>query len=459
MSLTDTFDSSLTELSGGSAAGKRYLLAVSGGMDSMCMADLFLNSRRHPAFGMAHVNFSLRGDESDGDEELVRSWAESHAIEFHTIRFDTSAYAGEHSLSIEMAARELRYSWFETLIEQYRYDFLAIAHNRNDSVETLFINLLRGSGINGITGIRRLNGKIIRPLSGITRKEISEYISTHSVPYRDDSTNFGTDYSRNKIRNLIFPILETINPSFLETIARDMEHFRQAADILDETFGGIKRELISDINEASVIDRKALTGTGHPDYYAFRLLTPFGFNSAQIQDILSSSASGHTFTSPSHVLITDRDTLKVYPLSETIPVPISIDAPGILAFGNLKITLELRPITSDFDPHPTRGTLFFDATDLKYPLTCRSWHEGDRFRPFGMKGSRKVSDFFTTLKLDLRTKNQQPIMCDASGRIICIPPHRIDDRFRLTSSTRTVGVVSVQETDGIRPLVEQKVQN
>lgn len=444
MDLAGTFDSALTALSEGHTSGKRYLLAVSGGMDSMCMADLFLNSPLHPSFSIAHVNFSLRGDESDADQQFTRDWAETRGIRFHTIRFDTAAYAREHSVSIEMAARELRYGWFDTLMAEYGYDLLAVAHNRNDSVETLFLNLLRGTGTNGITGIRKANGKIIRPILDFTRKEIKEYVTTRSIPYRDDRTNFETDYSRNKIRNLVFPILETINPSFLDTLARDMAHFEQAADILEETFISIREKLIREENGISVIDLAALHSTGHAAYYAFRILTPFGFNSSQIRDIIDSSISGNIFRSPSHELITDRNTLKVYPISEELPSPVIIDGPGTYAFGNTKVTLEIRPITTDFNPHPGTGTLFFDATNVNFPITCRSWREGDRFRPFGMKGSRKLSDFFTTLKLDLRTKNRQPIILDASDRIICIPPHRIDDRFRLTSSSRTVGIITVK---------------
>lgn len=443
MNLAGTFDQTLTSLSGGSTSGKRYLLAVSGGMDSMCLAELFLRSRHHPDFSLAHVNFSLRGEESDEDEQLVRNWAESRGITFHHTRFDTTAYARQHSLSIEMAARELRYRWFETLLTDFHYDFLAVAHNRNDSVETLFLNLLRGTGINGITGIRKINGKTIRPLLDLTRKDISEYAVGHSIPYRDDHTNFENDYSRNKIRNLVFPVLETINPSFLDTIAWDMEHFAQASDILEETFEQIKGILLTEQGGAAVIDLKKLNATGHREYYSFRILKPFGFNSAQIHDILDTTASGHIFISRGYELVTDRDTLKIYPLTEQTPVPVTIDAPGTFAFGNTTLTIEIRPLAPGFDPHPAPGTLFFDATDLCFPLICRIWQEGDRFRPFGMKGTRKLSDYFTSLKLDIRTKNRQPVLCDAAGHIICIPPHRIDDRFRLTASTRTVGILTI----------------
>ncbi|MBQ0006021.1 MAG: tRNA lysidine(34) synthetase TilS, partial [Alistipes sp.] len=403
---------------------KKYLLAVSGGIDSMCMAELFLNCSLRPDFAIAHVNFSLRGEESDADERLTRSWAEKNGIHYHCIRFDTNAFALEKSLSIEMAARELRYGWFESLIEEFGYDFLSVAHNRNDSVETFFLNILRGTGIDGITGIRKYNGKIIRPLIEIERKDIFSYVSSRTIIYRDDRSNFENEYSRNKIRNLAFPIFETINPSFLDTVSRDMEHFSQAAAILDDISQEIKKKVVSYENGATVIDMRALKETAHTDFHAFHILNPFGFNSSQIKEITDTTSTGKHFSSPKYDLITDRNSLRLYPTEREIPSSVTINGPGTFRFGDFELHLAVTLVVSDFNVHPPHGTLYFDATKLEFPIVCRTWQEADRFHPFGMKGSRKISDFFTTLKLDRIAKKQQPIICDASDRIICIPPFR-----------------------------------
>ncbi len=445
MDLSVEFESTLKNLSGGTVSGKKYLLAVSGGIDSMCMAELFLNCSLKPYFGIAHVNFSLRGEESDADERLTRSWAGKNGIPYHCIRFDTTAFAREKSLSIEMAARELRYGWFESLIEKFGYDFLSVAHNRNDSVETFFLNILRGTGIDGITGIRKCNGKIIRPLIEIGRNDIFSYVSSRAIMYRDDHSNFENEYSRNKIRNLAFPIFETINPSFLDTVSKDMEHFSQAAAILDDISQEITKKTVSYKNGATVIDMRVLRNTAHTDFHAFHILNPFGFNPAQIKEILDTTSTGKHFSSPKYDLITDRNCLRLYPADREIPSKVTIDGPGAFRFGDFELHLAISPVVSEFNAHPPLGTLYFDATKLDFPILCRSWQEADRFRPFGMKGSRKLSDFFTTLKLDRIAKERQPIICDASDRIICIPPFRIDERFRITEASHIVGTITMKD--------------
>jgi len=446
--LPASFESALRTLSGGSVLGHRYLLAVSGGVDSMCMADLFLRSSQHPRFAVAHVNFSLRGDESDADERLVRGWAEEHGLKFHTVRFDTAGYAREHSVSVEMAARELRYGWFGELMDEFGYDLLAVAHNRNDSVETLFLNILRGTGIKGLSGIRPLSGRIIRPLLNVSREEISEYVGAGSVPFRVDRTNLETDYARNRIRNAVFPEFSRVNPSFLNTVSRDMEYFAEADDILDDVFSKVEREAVTKDGDVVLIRTAALDAAGHRRYWLYRILSAYGFNSSQVEDIDAAACgqSGPMFHGRGYDLIAGRGELKVFPSGERLPSPLEISGPGVFAFGNISLRIRVFPRPECFVPRPPSGVLYMDAAAFRFPLVCRCWRQADRFRPFGMKrGSRKLSDFFTGLKMDRREKSMQPVVCDASGRILCIPPLAIDDGMKIGKSSDMVAEVTIIE--------------
>ena len=239
MDIVREFDGALISLSDGKVEGRRYLLGVSGGIDSMCMARLFLDSHLSPEFAIAHVNFSLRGEESDGDMDSVVEWGRVHGIQVYTRTFDTKTYSAENSISTQMAARELRYGFFSELMDSEGFDFLAIAHNLDDSIETIFLNIARGTGLKGLSGIPVRNGRIIRPLMSISRARIREYVESNGVSYRDDRTNFESHYARNRVRNIIFPEFRKINPSFLNTVRRDAEYFREASDIIDGVYAGV----------------------------------------------------------------------------------------------------------------------------------------------------------------------------------------------------------------------------
>lgn len=441
------FDASLTTLTGGDIEGKKFLLAVSGGIDSMCMSNLFLLSSLHPVFGVAHVNFTLRGDDSDRDQELVRGWAEAHKVEFFTTVFDTKTYARQNAVSIEMAARELRYDWFYKLMEEHGYDYLCIAHNLNDTVETLFLNLLRGTGLRGLSGIRKVNGKIIRPMLSITRERISEFVHEHSVSYHDDVTNFETVYARNRIRNVVFPELKKINPSFLTTISRSMNFFGEAYDLLECFYQEKKDSLYKVKGDELTMDIAMLKSDEHSGYWLFKILNDKGFNGAQISQIdvcLASGQTGKIFRSPSHELLMDRGEIKVYPIVNEEEVTVTIDEPGVYNFKgtSFKFDIFIRP--AKFSVIPREGQLFFAAENVKFPLICRSWVAADKFRPFGMtKGAKKLSDFYTDLKMDRRAKSRQPVICDSDGNIICLPGLRIDDRYKIKTSTKIIAEVVI----------------
>lgn len=420
----------------------RVLIAVSGGIDSMSLAHLFYKIN-YSHFAVATVNFKLRVNESDLDEELVRSWALENSVRFFSTSFDTTDYALFKGISTQMAARELRYNWFFEIMNNDGYDALAIAHNLNDTVETLFLNILRGTGVDGLAAIRELvetpfkGKKIVRPLLGFTRKEIEEYAAKEGVEYRHDSSNFENHYSRNKVRNLVFPHFEQINSSFLQTIEKSICHFTAAGDILRDLYLQ-KRDLI--VSPGSSKERvelliEPLLSDKYADYWLFMLLEEYGFNSAQVKQISASLSGepGKIFFSPTHRALKDRDKIIVTPLAPQ-GNPLVSDQFNIDEIVEI-FTYERTP---QFIPVPSDKIFFMDAGKVRFPLSVRRWKSGDKFHPLGMSCSKKVSDFLTDIKRDRFTKEERCVLISAYGKIICLLGERIDDRFKITASTSRV---------------------
>lgn len=447
MDIIREFNSALAGLSDGRVEGRRYLLGVSGGIDSMCMAALFLRSELHPQFAVAHVNFSLRGEESDGDMASVEEWGHIHGVRVFTRTFDTKAYASENSVSTQMAARELRYAFFKELMDSEGFDFLSIAHNLDDSIETIFLNIARGTGLRGLAGIPVRNGRIIRPLLGVSRAQIRAYVAEEGVSYRDDHTNFESHYARNRVRNIIFPEFRKINPSFLNTVRRDSEYFREASQIIDGVYEGVRSRTCTQDGGVLLIDTRALLTEGHCGYWLNRMLREYGFNSGQVADIvrcMDSGQNGRVFRSGSHELLYGTEKMKVYPLMREEEGELCIDRPGVYDFKGLRFRIDFFPKPAAFSPVSDGSVLYFAADGLNMPLLCRGWRPADRFRPFGMRrGSKKLSDFFTDLKLDRIQKQAQPVLLDADGSIVCLPGLRIDDRFKIKTPTTVVAGVSI----------------
>lgn len=438
------FDTALESLSSEKERLSGILLAVSGGVDSMVMLSLAASSPLAGRIGAAHMNFSLRGAESDGDEALVRDWCAERGIPLFVKRVDTAAYAREHGVSIEMAARELRYAWFEELLGKEGFGCVAVAHNRNDSAETLILNLLRGTGLRGISGIRPRNGRIIRPMLGFSRSEIEDYARGNGIPYRTDSTNLESEYSRNRIRNEVFPEFEKINPSFLKSLSADMARFAEAGDYLTRKLAEEEPRFVRrtslECGALLEIDSAALASDPFRALRLFTLLEPYGFNSAQLEQLeaVIDGSAGKVFSVPGYRLVSGSGKWTLYE---------DVSDPSDLA-SRVSVTVIPRP--EGFNPaNPPAGTLYADASKLTFPLTFRRWQEGDSFRPLGMKGFRKVSDFFNDLKLDIEQKRRQIIVAtkDSAGaeQIVCIANRRLDDRFKVTEATDRIAVISLTE--------------
>lgn len=442
------------------------LLAVSGGIDSMCMADLFLRMEPSVPFAVAHCNFRLRGEESDGDEALVREWSREHDVQFFSTSFDTEKYAAERGVSIEMAARDLRYSWFADLCLEHGFAATAVAHNANDNAETLILNLLRGTGLKGLTGMAAVSNLpcgsvsgpfLIRPLLSFTRKQIEGYVYSHGIAYREDRTNALSDYKRNRIRNEIFPLFEKINPSFVRTLNREMKYLAEAEDVVTDWCRDASA--LPDIAGTALdmtggkIGISGLLAQSHWRYLLYYMLEPYGFNSAVLASVESLLVSertlaGKRFVSDTHMLFTTRDSLVVVPASSCFPADteeqdeIHVAAPGIFRINGRTVRVEEVQWTSDMPLKQPEGVLVMDADRLRAPFILRKWQAGDWLVPFGMRGRKKVSDIFADLKFDLLQKESSVMVVDprdreSSGRqrIAAVAGIRIDDRYRVNRET------------------------
>ncbi|WP_300704553.1 tRNA lysidine(34) synthetase TilS [Bacteroides sp.] len=403
----------------------KILVALSGGADSVALLRLLLTLGY--TCEAAHCNFHLRGAESDRDESFVRQLCKDLQVPLHIIHFDTEKEAEERHISIEMAARELRYGWFENIRNECGANVIAVAHHQDDSVETLLLNLIRGTGINGLRGIQPKNGNIVRPLLCLDRKEIIDYLQDIKQVYVTDSTNLQDEYTRNKIRLNLLPMMQDINPSVKESILKTSQHLNDAAIIYNK---GIEEAKLRVLTKEG-ISIHALQQEPAPETILFEILYPLGFNAAQVKDIYRAleGQSGKVFTSANFRVIKDRDLLLTSPVQE-ITKPI------------LDITEQA--YTQDFIIPRDKNKACFDADKLQHPLSLRLWQQGDTFVPFGMKGKKKVSDYLTDRKFSLPRKEQQWVLCCGED-IIWLVGERTDNRFRVDEKTKKVIIIMKNE--------------
>ena len=428
------------------------LLAVSGGVDSMVMADLSLHSSLKPLVAIAHCNFHLRGGESDSDESFVREWAENNGLRFFKKDFDTREYSASGRLSIEMAARELRYEWFADLCGTYGYTAVAVAHNANDNAETLILNLLRGTGLKGITGISRkstLPGSgtlLIRPMLDFTRKEIKEYALSRNILWHEDSTNSDSAYKRNLIRNEVFPLLGRINPAYVRTLNADIARFAQVQEVADDFFQEYSPAVSEKEGDGIRIFIPKLLAAPHREYLLFRLTEPYGFTSSALSDISrllaeGSPASGKRFYSDGYEAFTTRDSLVIAPRVESAGGDSSlvIEGEGEYSLGGVDFVVDC------IVPEDVRQPEGMLVMDIPFPFTVRKWKAGDWMRPLGMSGKKKLSDVFVSLKMSLVEKEKALVIADEGSHVLALLGRRIDDSVKITDpSSKPEGFIRIR---------------
>ncbi|MFC2090291.1 tRNA lysidine(34) synthetase TilS [Bacteroidota bacterium] len=416
---------------------QQVMLAVSGGIDSVVMADLF--SRSGYSFIILHCNFMLRGAESDGDEAFVRSLAAKYDAPVFVKHFETEAYAEENGISIQMAARKLRYDWFDEAGRQQGIERIATAHNLNDSVETILLNLARGTGIRGLTGIPIQTGKYIRPLLFASRNEIQEYAEERNIAYRVDSSNASRKYKRNMIRHDLLPLFEELNPSFLETMNENSRRLKETFQIYRKEVERVRGMLFSEKENHVEISIASLKELSPLSSWLYELFSDYGFSIDQcinIEKILESD-SGKQFISTSYRLYKDRNYLLLYRIEDSAFDRYYIDSPESKAV--LPFAMDIEILDKD-----TLGTLpddpsiaCLDLDKLNFPLTIRKWQHGDYFFPLGMEQIKKLSDFFIDNKVPVPEKNNTWILTSGKN-IVWIMGHRIDNRFKISSATKQI---------------------
>ena len=421
------------------AEGDRLVLALSGGVDSMVLADLLLKSKVD--FVVVHCNFHLRGEESDGDEKFVREFAEKHGVQCFVKHFETVEYAEEQGISIEMAARDLRYAWFEELRQQLDYEKIAVAHHADDQAETFFINLLRGAGIRGLKGMQPKNGCIIRPLLWVSREQIHQYAIENQILWHEDHTNAESVYLRNKIRNQLLPVFDELHPEARQGLYKSLEHLSAENELFREL---LKEKLTQIVRRDDGIQRVKVPEPVEGPTLSFQLLFEwlrnYGFNTDQCRFIFEAMETGigNKYFSPTHQLVIGRNELQLSEIRPVVDDKIQIEVGEEDVTSPIHLRFSQFEKESDFviDKSPNVALLDFDK--IQFPLTLRHWRHGDRFHPLGMKGSKLLSDFFVDQKFMEAQKQDIFLLVSADNQIIWVVGHRIDDRFKVTSETKSV---------------------
>ena len=444
---------------------KKYLVALSGGADSVCL--LLILKQLGYSVEAVHCNFHLRGDEADRDEQFCVSFCEKKQVPLHIIHFETREYAALHHLSIEMAARELRYHYFAALCRDLQTNGVCVAHHQDDSVETVLLNLIRGTGVHGLTGMAPLSVlesdlKVIRPLLSMSRHEIEQFLQDISQDYVTDSTNLQADMAvRNKIRMEVIPLLQQINPSVKNSIAETANRMYEVTKVLDDTIAKQLTTVMEEDDHPTLSDRVTLSinrlkALPSSEYALFYILKDYGFNPAQIEQVAQhlDAVPGTEFRSSTHQLLVDRDRLLIEPIQEQ-PKTMTIPEEGTYVYNeHMKFRIEKMTVadlqTKDHEKSVAsilsslpKNTAVLDAAQIRFPLVIRPVQQGDRFQPFGMKGSKLISDYLTDRKCTLFDKRRQLVVTDVDNKILWLVNERPDDCCRVTESTQEVLQVSI----------------
>ncbi len=405
-----------------------YLVALSGGADSVALL-LLLDEMGYQTHAI-HCNFHLRGEESDRDERFCEGLCQQKNIPFHRVHFDTLMYAETHKVSVEMAARELRYRYFEQLRNDIGAAGVCVAHHRDDAVETVLLNLVRGTGLRGLTGIQPKNGNILRPLLCLSRKEIEAYLRTKGQEYVTDSTNLEADVQRNVIRLKVLPLLQELNPAVSENIQRTAENLLEAQQVLDAV-----SNLFDDVKELELNELKKF---GSSEYIVYQWAKQYGFNGAQVRQIMEAE-TGRVFSSPAgYDLLVDRGRLLVEPSLKPMK-PLLIPEEGTYVLDHqMRLSVKKEPAWISKDA----AIATVDASKVRFPLTVRRVEEGDVMQPYGMEGQKLLSDLMTDRKMTLFEKRRQLVVTDADHQVVWLVGIRINHRFRVLDTTTEVLTLS-----------------
>lgn len=423
--------------------GKKLLIAISGGIDSIVLTHILYKLKYD--ISMAHCNFSLRAKESNQDELFIKELGEKLMIPTFTVQFDTNSYASEKGISTQMAARELRYNFFQEISNEHEIDYIVTAHQKDDVIETFLINLTRGTGLDGLTGIPEINGNIVRPLLPFSRNEILVYATRKKLQWREDSTNSSIKYVRNKIRHKVVPFLKELNPSLLETFSNTLDNLKGSQQIVNDRIQIIKKQVVTSVNNDLHFNVIQLKELNNPKVYLYELLKDYGFTEwDDISDLLEAQSGKQVF-SKSHRLLKDRETLILSELiKEDTLEYFEIPENTLKLKKPVKLKLEKIDIPFDTKNHQnkvfsellldTNNNISIDYDKIEFPLTIRKWKKGDYFYPIGLNGKKKISKFFKDEKLSLVEKENSWLLC-SKNEIVWVIGKRLDDRFKVTKTT------------------------
>jgi len=414
---------------------KAIIVGVSGGTDSVALLHILVSLGYDCV--IAHCNFHLRMEESDRDEEFVRELGKQLNVPFYHVDFKTTEYASREGISIEMAARDLRYNWFHELLKELDAQAIAVAHHADDSIETMLMNLVRGTGLRGLTGIQPRNKKVVRPLLCCTRLELENYLIEEGLDHVEDSSNASTDYQRNKFRNEIIPLLEEVNPSARQTLYDSLLRFEGNLAIYQQAIDRIKEQIIYKTGGVIRFNIELIKQQVHIPTIMYELLQPYGFSPALIEQVTQNldAESGKIFYSDNYRLLKDRKYLLLSAREETATDSYLIQENDTELTEPIKLTLRKMTVVPGFKVSKEKGCVHLDAALLHFPLQLRHWREGDYFFPFGMKQRQKVSDFFINNKLSMLEKEHSWLLVSGED-IVWIVGQRMDNRFRLTDATK-----------------------
>ena len=417
------------------------MIAASSGIDSNVLTSLLHKLKYN--ISLAHCNFHLRSEESNLDEQSLVDLADALNIPIHTTSFETEEHAKKHKLSIQLAARELRYEWFEKIRVENSYDYILTGHHKNDVLETFLINFTRGTGLDGLTGIPEVNGVIVRPMLPFTRDEILGYAAKNNIDWREDESNASTKYARNKIRHQVIPILQELNPSLLNTLDETLDHLKGSQQIIKESIENLREEIISTEDDILKIDIEKLQKLPFPKNYIFELLRTYNFTEWDDVLHLLTAQSGKQVLSKTHRLLKDRKFLLLtkvdksnHPRSYTTNEYESI-------LSTYDISLNFIIVENPILNENQKNCVFIDASLIEFPLKLRKWEHGDIFYPMGFGGKKKLSDYFKDEKMSLIAKERTWILTNTQNEIIWVVGKRLDNRFGVTVKTQKIVQITV----------------